>query len=123
MPSWLALTVIGDTHDVVARITLTGPLLQERTICDGSNSVTHGRARLIRIKKTSHVRREGAQFAGIGRHDVSYKTDKDHPARMRKKALELRERALVVETPGYAEQLIRAAEDLEDYAKKMELQA
>lgn len=46
--------------------------------------------------------------------------DKDHPDRMRKKALELRARARVAEIPDYAEQLIRAAEDLESYALEVE---
>jgi hypothetical protein len=51
---------------------------------------------------------------------LSNKFDKDHPDRMRKKALELRKRARVAEAPGYAEQLIRAADDLEHYALEVE---
>ena len=49
-----------------------------------------------------------------------YKADKDHPDRMRKKALDLREKARVTEMPDYAEQLIWAAEDLENYATELE---
>ena len=51
---------------------------------------------------------------------MSNRADKDHPDRMRKKALELREKARVTEIPGYAEQLVRAAEDLENYADEVE---
>ena len=51
---------------------------------------------------------------------MSNKVDKDYPDRMRKKALELRERARVTDVPGYAEQLIRAAKDLENYALEVE---
>ena len=51
---------------------------------------------------------------------MSDKFDSDHPDRMRKKAQELREKARVAEMPGYAEQLIFAAEDLEDYALNIE---
>jgi hypothetical protein len=39
---------------------------------------------------------------------------------MRKKAQQLREKARVTDIPSYAEQLIRAAEDLEDYADELE---
>jgi len=42
---------------------------------------------------------------------------------MRKKALELRERASVTDVPGYAQQLIRGADDLENYALEAESQA
>jgi hypothetical protein len=49
-----------------------------------------------------------------------YKADDDHPDRMRRKAQELREKARVADIPGYAEQLIRAAEDLENYADEIE---
>jgi hypothetical protein len=42
---------------------------------------------------------------------------------MRKKALELRERASVTDVPGYAQQLIRGADDLENYALEVESRA
>lgn len=48
------------------------------------------------------------------------KSAPDHPTRMRNKALELREKARTSEMPGYAEQLIAAAEDLERYAIEVE---
>ena len=48
------------------------------------------------------------------------KAPSDGPALMRKKALELREKARVAEIPGYAEQLLLAAEDLENYAAEIE---
>jgi len=54
---------------------------------------------------------------------LSIKFDGDHPDRMRKKAIELRERASVTDVPGYAEQLIRAADDLENYALEVESRA
>jgi len=57
------------------------------------------------------------------RRNVTNKFDKDHPDRMRKKALELRERAIVTDIPGHAEQLIRGADGLENYALEVESRA
>ena len=45
---------------------------------------------------------------------------RDDPDGMRKKAQELREKACLCEKPGYAEQLVQAAQDLEDYADELE---
>lgn len=77
-------------------------------------------ARLIPINKISLLRHQCARPAPIERHNVMNKFESDHPDRMRKKALELRERARLAEVPGYAEQLILAAEDLENYALQVE---
>lgn len=46
--------------------------------------------------------------------------DEESPDRMRQRARALREKAHTIETPGYAEQLLQAAEDLENYADKTE---